>query len=126
MKQYTRYVIVGIASNLTGYFIYLLLTYFYFGPKFAMTIVYLAGSLVSFIGNSQWTFNYRGAIFTPIIKYVLVHALGFSFNYIILYLFVDKFSYPHQYVQAVAIGVVAVFLFLMLKKIVFANPARLS
>jgi putative flippase GtrA len=124
MGQFTRYAIVGVGSNLAGYLIYLLLTYFYVGPKFAMTIVYLTGALVSFIGNRQWTFTYRGAIFPTLIKYVLAHACGYSLNFVILYVFVDEFLYPHQAVQAVAIGIVAVFLFLMLKKIVFVDSSR--
>ncbi len=125
MGQFTRYVIVGVASNLAGYLVYLMLTFFYVGPKLAMTIVYLVGALVSFIGNHRWTFAYKGTLFSPLIKYVAAHTCGYTLNFCILYIFVDRFLYPHQAVQAVAIGIVAVFLFLIFKKIVFVESLRL-
>jgi putative flippase GtrA len=124
MKQLTRYAIIGIASNLTGYVAYLLLTFLYVGPKLAMTLVYVIGALVGFYGNHRWTFAHKGCFITALMKYALTHVFGYSLNFVILYTFVDQMLYPHQVVQAVAIGIVAGFLFLMLKKVVFVHQLQ--
>lgn len=121
IRQLTRYAVIGIASNLAGYFAYLLLTLISVGPKLAMTLVYVTGASVGYFGNRQWTFAHRGEILPTLIKYGLVHCCGYLMNFIILYIFVDRMSYPHQAVQAVAIIVVASFLFLMFKKVVFTG-----
>ena len=121
MKQFARYAIVGGLSNLTGYFVYLLLTWFYFEPKMAMTLVYLTGATVGFLGNRQWTFVHNGKILPTLSKYLFAHACGYCCNYMILYLFVDRMGYPHEVVQAVAILVVATLLFIVMKKCVFVE-----
>ncbi len=124
MKQLTRYAIVGISSNLAGYSAYLLLTFLNVGPKLAMTLVYLTGAVVSFIGNLCWTFKNKGKFLSAALKYAIVHICGYSLNFFILYIFVDWMFYPHQAVQAVSIGIVSVFLYCMLKRVVFSNPVQ--
>lgn len=87
-----------------------------------MTIVYVTGASVGYFGNRQWTFAHRGKILPTLVKYGMAHCCGYLMNFAILYVFVDRMSYPHQIVQAVAIVIVAGFLFLAFKKIVFARP----
>ena len=121
MNQLISYAIIGVVSNISGYLIYLLLTFFFVGPKMAMTAVYLTSAIIGFLGNQRWTFSHNGRVLPTIVKYVLAQSLGYSINFVILFIFVDRMSYPHQLVQAIAIGVVAIFLFLFLKKIVFSD-----
>lgn len=121
IQQLIRYAIIGIASNFAGYVAYLLLTFFLVGPKIAMTFVYLTGASVGYFGNRRWTFGHKGKILTAVIKYTLAHICGYTINFFILYVFVDRMSYPHQAVQLVAILVVAGILFLVFKKFVFAD-----
>lgn len=122
VSQLTRYAVIGIVSNLAGYFAYLLLTLFSVGPKLGMKLVYVIAASVGYFGNRQWTFAHRGKIPTTLIKYGMAHCCGYLINFIILYVFVDRMSYPHQAVQAVAIIVVAGFLFLLFKNVVFLAP----
>jgi putative flippase GtrA len=120
IHQLIRYAVIGTASNLIGYLVYLLLTFFLVGPKIAMTLVYLTGATVGYFGNRQWTFTHTGKSLLTLIKYIVAHALGYTINFILLYVFVDRLSYPHQAVQFVAICVVAGVLFLVYKKLVFS------
>jgi uncharacterized membrane protein (GlpM family) len=53
-----------------------------------------------------------------------VHASGYLCNLAILRVFVDRLGYPHQIVQAVAIFVVAAYLFLAFKMFVFVTPTN--
>lgn len=124
IHQMIRYAIIGIASNLVGYVAYLLLTFFLVGPKIAMTLVYLAGASVGYFGNRQWTFTHKGRMLPTLIRYSLAHVFGYTINFVLLYVFVDRMLYPHQAVQLVAILVVAGILFFVFKKFVFPHKPQ--
>lgn len=53
------------------------------------------------------------------VRYVIAHCIGYLLNLSILIVFVDELGYAHQWVQAIAIFVVAAFLFLAFKVFVF-------
>lgn len=118
-KQFFRYGLVGVASNLAGYLLFLLLTYWSVEPKMAMTLLYVVGATIGFIGNRQWAFDYRGALLEAASRYVVAHLFGYLINFFILLTFVDRLGYSHQWVQAGAIFVVAGFLFVAFKYFVF-------
>lgn len=119
MLQLIRYGLVGVASNAAIYLVYLLLTYLGMEAKSAMTLVYLIGASIGFVGNRKWTFAHRGDPGSAAMRYVLAHVLGYTLNFLILYAFVDRLGYAHQWVQAAAIIIVAGFLFVIFKYFVF-------
>lgn len=119
MLQLISYGLVGSVSNVTIYFVYLLITYLGIEPKTAMTFVYIIGASIGFIGNRNWTFAHRGDFSSAVLRYMLAHLLGYLVNFYILYTFVDRFNYDHQWVQALAIIIVAGFLFTVFKYFVF-------
>lgn len=119
--QLIRYGLVGIATNLIGYFVYLLITYWGGEPKVTMTLLYIVGTSIGFYGNRQWTFAHEGAILNSGVRYFAAHLIGYLINLTILIMFVDKLGYPHQWVQAAAIFVVAGLLFVIFKYFVFSK-----
>jgi putative flippase GtrA len=120
---FVRYVVVGIVNNGLGYLLYLLVTAWGIGPKTTMTCLYMLAALLGYAGNRQWAFTYRGSIQASFIRYVLAHLAGYALNFGLLVIFVDRLGFPHQIVQALAIGVVALFLFVTFRLFVFAVPA---
>ena len=84
-----------------------------------MTLVYIIGASIGFVGNRQWTFSHRGNATRAAVRYVAAHLLGYMLNFVILLVFVDRLGYAHQWVQAAAIVVVAGFLFVSFKYYVF-------
>ena len=118
-KQLVRYVLVGIVSNSTGYLAYLLITYLGATPKITMSVLYGIGATIGYIGNRNFTFSYKGSLLGSSVRYFIAHFFGYFTNLIILIIFVDHFMYPHQWVQAIAIFIVASFLFLANKIFVF-------
>jgi putative flippase GtrA len=124
MQQLIRYGLVGLVSNLTIYFVYLLITYLGVEPKTAMTLVYIIGASIGFIGNRKWTFAHRGDPTSAALRYVLAHLCGYLLNFMILFTFVDRLGYAHQWVQAAAIIIVAGFLFIVFKYFVFRERVR--
>lgn len=119
LRQVIRYGVVGVLNNLLGYFIYLLITFFWLEPKFAITLLYPVGVITAYFGHSKYSFSYRGRDTHALLRYVLAHLFGYVANLLILYVLSDKLKFPHQAVQALAIFVVAGILFLMFKFYVF-------
>ena len=122
-RQLLRYAIVGGASNLIGYSLYLLLTFWGTTPKLTMTFIYVASASIAFIGNRRFTFHHGGHLGAAGLRFILAQGLGYILNLTLLFLFVDQLGYAHQYVQAVSIVVVALFLFVMFRLFVFPQPA---
>jgi putative flippase GtrA len=122
-RQFTRYVMVGAVSNSFLYLSYIGLTSIGWGHKTAMTLLYITGGLLTFIANRKWSFTHRGSGRSALARYIVAYVLGYLFNFALLWLFVDRLHQPHQIVQAVAIVLVAVSLFLMNKFWVFAPHA---
>lgn len=123
MRQLIRYGLVGVVINAAIYLAYLLITHLGMEAKLAMTLLYLAGTLLGFIGNRKWTFAHRGGASSAALRYVLAHLCGYLINLMILYAFVDRLGYAHQWVQAAAIIFVAGFLFVVFKYFVFNERA---
>lgn len=124
--QFVRYVIVGLASNLVCYLVYLGLCRLGMDPKLAMSLLYAVGVLQTFVLNKRWTFRQGGATQAAFYRYCTAYALGYLFNLFVLYLLVDLQGYPHQLVQAVMIVLLAILLFLSQKYWVFRSGARIG
>ncbi len=118
-RELIYYGLIGIVSNIAGYLIYLMITYFGCPPKIAMTILYGVGATVSFLGNRKLTFKHQGHLLGSGIRFIIAHFVGYLLNLTILIAMVDNLGYAHQWVQAVAILIVAAFLFMALKFFVF-------
>jgi putative flippase GtrA len=122
MRQLVRYAVIGLATNVSGYTVYLLVTWAGIEPKVAMTSLYLIGAIASFFANRRWTFSHQGSIAAGGIRFGIAHLLGYLLNLGLLLVFVDRLGFPHQAVQAVAIVLVALFLFALFRWFVF--PTR--
>jgi putative flippase GtrA len=119
ISQLFRYGLIGIATNLSLYLFYLLITYLGIEPKLSMTLAYIVGVLLGYIGHRNWTFEHKGALLGSGARYFIAHLFGYLINFLILLTFVDKLGYPHQWVQAAAIIIVACFLFVTFRFFVF-------
>jgi putative flippase GtrA len=117
--QLFRYGLVGIASNSVGYMVYLSITHLGATPKMTMSILYGVGAAVGFWGNRKLTFAHKGSLLGAGVRFIIAHCFGYFINLAILIVMVDKLGYAHQWVQAIAIFVVAAFLFLSFKFFVF-------
>lgn len=84
-----------------------------------MSITYVLGVLTAFLLNSYWTFDHKGPGGSALIRYVVVYALGYIFNYLMLTVMVDNLGYPHEFVQAGLILILAMAFFLAQKFWVF-------
>jgi putative flippase GtrA len=121
VRQMACYALVGIVSNCAGYLVYLGVTHLGVSPKMTMTFLYSIGATISFLGNRRLTFSHKGSLLGSGVRYFLAQLVGYFINLAILLVFVDKFGFPHQVIQGIAILIVAVFLFLTFKFFVFTE-----
>lgn len=125
-RQLVIYGVVGISVNSLGYLLYLLLVYWFFEPKLAMTLLYFTGVLLSFFANRRFTFVDQRGVKSSGWRFLLSHCIGYLINLLLLMIFVDALNYPHEWVQGVAVIVVAVFLFFMSKLYVFKDSGSIE
>lgn len=124
--QLIRFGIVGVASNALGFVWYLLLTWLGIGPKTAMSVLFLIGTLQTFVFNKRWSFQYGGTDRLVLVRYLAAYGAGYLLNLAMLIVLVDYAGYPHVAVQAVMIIMVAAMMFLLQKFWVFASPNSIS
>lgn len=117
--RFIRYALVGLATNLAGYTVYLIITSLGVAPKTAMTALYFIGASLGYIGNRKWAFRYSGSVWRSALKYLAVHSGGYLLNFLMLHIFAEQLGLPHQLVQAAAIAVVASYLFVFFNFFVF-------
>ncbi len=124
MQQLIRYGLVGAATNLVMYAVYLLITYLGVEPKKTMTLLYVIGASIGFIGHRKWSFAHTGNATKAIARYTITHLSGYFLNWMILFVFVDQLGYAHQLVQGVTIFIIAGYLFIVFKYFVFPENNR--
>jgi putative flippase GtrA len=124
MRQLIRYGLVGLLSNAILYSLYLCITYLGVEPKKTMTLLYIIGASIGFIGHKKWSFAHRGDATGAAVRYTIAHLSGYLLNLLILLIFVDYLDYTHQAVQGAAIVVIAGFLFVVFKYFVFPKPVK--
>lgn len=117
--QFSRYAVVGLASNAVGYLLYLLLTNAGMGHKSAMSLLYAVGVAQTFYFNQSWSFGHNGVVSSAFLRYLTAYAFGYVFNLSALLLMVDSWGWPHRWVQGVMIFVLAGMLFLLQRYWVF-------
>jgi len=120
LRQLLSYALIGVLTNLLGYTTYLFLTYFWGTPKLTMSALYSAGALIGFFANRRFTFRHDGSIGVAGLRYLFAQMLGYLLNLALMLLFVDWLGFMHQIVQAVAIFVVAIFLFVLSRFFIFS------
>lgn len=123
-RQFFRYALVGLASNVVLYVGYLVVTSAGIGHKTAMTLLYIVGLLQTYIFNRRWTFLYRGEISGSMLRYAASYAFGYLFNLAALFALVDMLGLPHRVMQGVLIMLVATLIFLLQKYWVFRKRAE--
>ncbi len=121
--QMLRYGVVGLASNALGYVLYIGLTALGMAPKLAMSLLYMVGVLQTFVFNKSWTFRYSGQGRSAFRRHVLLYAVGYGVNLLLMAVLVDTLRWPHQWVMAGLVVLMAAFFFVGQKFWVFRQPS---
>lgn len=87
-------------------------------PKLAMSLNYVCFLVIGFYWHKNFSFL-RSNVVPSKLKFFIVHCSAYLINLILLFLFVDLLQLNHQYVQGFAVIFVAIYLYLMLNRVVF-------
>lgn len=72
-----RFIINGIASNVTLYGLFALLIYVDFDYRVAVTIVYVLGILWNYTVNRLWSWQSEAKVASSFLKYVILYVLTY-------------------------------------------------
>ena len=121
-----RYGIVGLVSNGIAYGTYITITLCGITPEISAACIYLVGASISYLGNYRWTFDSRTPHAFVLPKFVAAHVLGFSVQLLVITYLYRKAGFAHQLAQLVAVGCVAIILFLSFKFFVYPKHNSFS
>lgn len=125
LMQLFLYGITGFVLNSLGFAVYVAITWFGIEPKLAMTFLYGLGVVISFFVNKNLVFGVQHTRCSVFVKFVLAHIGGYIINFLLLYYFYGSMGYAHKVVQFAAIFIVAFYLFIVFKFLVFREPSSI-
>lgn len=120
-KELIRFAAVGAATNVVGFLLYVLFTELGVGPVLTISIFYPIHIGLAFYLNKRWSFNHKGRFSTSAVRYLIVYFGCYVLNVAMLKFFSEYLGYSHLVVQAIAILVIALLLFLAQKYWVFKS-----
>lgn len=125
LKQLFLYGVTGILLNALGFGIYLLVIWLGVEPKMAVVLLYPVGVIMSYHANKQIVFSKQSSGKVVFLKFIVAHIGGFLINFFLLFYFYNKLGFPHELVQLAAIFIVALYLFIVFKFLVFKKPSSM-
>ena len=118
-KEFVRYAVIGATTNVFGFLLYVLFTTLGISPVLTISIFYPIHIGLAFFLNKKWTFSHEGRISNSAVKYLIAYLGCYVLNVYVLKFFSAYLGYSHLIVQAIAILVIAILLFLAQKYWVF-------
>jgi putative flippase GtrA len=119
-RRFGRFALVGLASNLLCYLVFLALLRARVSPVLANAFCYLLGLAVGYVANRHWTFRSRNRHLADLSRYGIAYALGFLVSVATMSLLIPFMAAPLA--QIVTIGVTAVFIYGTLQLLRFGRP----
>ena len=120
IAQTGKFLVSGLITNGSVYVAYLLLTFAGMGHKTAMSLLFVAGMLLSYNMNKRWTFASPDVREATLWRFVAAYAAAYVLNFLAMWVAVDRMGVPHYLVQAANIVVISALLFVAQKYWIFA------
>ena len=116
-----RCVLIGASVNGAGYLAYLLLTWAGLSPRLAVTVLLPVSLWTAFQLHGHVTFAGAERGRTTSLRFLAVMLTGYALNLAFLTILVAGAGVPHQLAQLVSIGLIAVVMFELIRRIVFVR-----
>jgi putative flippase GtrA len=117
--QAGKFIFSGLVTNASVYVAYLLLTVAGIGHKTAMSLMFVAGMLLSYNMNKHWTFAGHRTHDAAFWRFMTAYAGAYVLNLLSMLVLVDHLGIPHYWVQGVNIVVISALLFIAQKYWIF-------
>lgn len=120
VRQFGRFLSVGVVNAVLGLMvIYAAKWFFDAGDIIANLIGYGVGMTVSFILNSRWTFDFKGAWKPAFLRFIAVSTVAYAANLLTVLAAIRQFGVNGYLAQALGIPVYTLTVFLASKYLVF-------
>lgn len=125
MKQFSRFLVVGVFNTLLGYCVIFAFMYWAkMTPEFSNIAGYAVGLATSYILNRNYTFNSKQSQRGEIIRFLSVFFVAYAANFATLLVLIHNIGLHEAVSQIVAGLVYVVASYLMNKHYVFKQTAN--
>lgn len=118
-RRFSRYGIVGLATNLSLYLVFLLLLGLGVSPVMSAGLCYALGVAMSYLLNRRWTFGSNDSHGRDLPKFLLAYGVGFASTLLTISLLL--FWLPAELAQILNIGITAVVIYTCLRLLRFGE-----
>ena len=112
-KSLLRYGLVGIASNLLVYCVFVILIWSAVPPVWAAAICYGLGLSISYLANRRWSFESIASHRSDLLRFLLAHGVAFVATLVFISV-LTLFLRP-EIAQVVNIGLTAIVVYVGLR-----------
>lgn len=121
--ELVRYGINGLVLNGTLFSLYVGLVAAGVAPLLVAAVLYPTGVVLSYMVHRRMTFRSKARVVISGFRFLVTYGTGYLLNLALLWIQINRLDVGPILAQAVAIVVVAAFLFLAQKLWVFEEPA---
>jgi len=105
MKQFSRFLTVGVFNTLLGYCVIFACMYLVnMSPEISNLSGYSVGLVASYILNKNYTFNSNQRQKTEVARFLVVFIIGYGLNFAILVTLIHKFG-MHEAMSQILAGI---------------------
>ena len=123
MKQFFRFLTVGVFNTALGYCVIFACMYLInMSPESSNVAGYTVGLIASYVLNRKYTFNSIQNQRSEIIRFLAVFVVAYALNFIVLVILIHKIDIHDGVSQVLAGLVYVVTSFIMNKYYVFKTP----
>lgn len=118
LKDLYRYYAAGMVINSVGYLAFLIFIYIGIDHKISATVLYIFGSLVSYLINRKYVFNSNSSINSSLSWFAISLLGGYFLNISLLYFFVDTHGFNPAIIQILSVFIISIYFYLINKFVV--------
>jgi len=106
MKQFSRFLVVGVFNTLIGYCVIFACMYLgRMSPETSNAAGYTVGLVISYILNRNYTFNSRQDRFGESIRFFIVFVIAYASNFMVLMILIHNLGI-HKGVSQIFAGLI--------------------
>ena len=120
LSQLWKFGLIGVSNNICFYVFYLVMTSFGISPLASMTVCFFLAVSFSWVFNGIYTFRVALSQASRD-KILIAYGVAYLVHFCCLWLLTQVYKLPHQLAQGAIMIFIALVMFLVQKKWVFAD-----
>lgn len=114
-----RFVVIGLATNVVAFCLFLILVLIGVSPKRTLTLLYWTFVVLVFFINRAYVFGHKGNIFHAFKKHICVYIFGYGLSISMLAFWLDYLGLNYVVAMIMTSIVMPVYFYTMQKHLVF-------